>query len=518
MSFTLEPADYTRLRKLLASQPFLKTTERQLDFVSGVFTPSPDAKILHQLQTRGDGFSYAVQMIDFLSHYDDGRALRTFLDGVVERLGEGESGDVVFLKGLATRLGPVGQSATAAKPPPQQPSTVVIDTTPFMTELAKLRTELVSLQQADRSDVTAILQAVLLQRSNAEQTHQHLADLSDWAVRALRDVRSGHAELAAQLQTLTQHEAGVNQYFQASIPLIPGLLSYSIELGSAHTADLKAIWERLKARLGGLRSRDGLDAPAAAEIKPTELTRARKAHAVLAGVNRYADTSISSLNYCARDVTAVQQVLAQRGFLTQLFADGQTAAPERVAVLKQLAIDAKTAKAEDLLLFYFSGHGLADQGDGYLLSRDTDFVVKTQSAIKTDDVLDLMTHSPAAAKVLILDACHSGAQIGKAPLHMTAEFIERVYRKARGVAVLASCAQDEVAWEDGNLGHGVFSTAVLEALSGLADFEGKGFVTVGDLHRYAVDRVAVWCRDHGKLQTPTLEYKGSGDIVLVDLT
>jgi hypothetical protein len=51
----------------------------------------------------------------------------------------------------------------------------------------------------------------------------------------------------------------------------------------------------------------------------------------------------------------------------------------------------------------------------------------------------------------------------------------------------------------------------------LADFEAKGFVTVQDLHRYTRDRVAAWGRAKGKVQTPTLKFEGSGDMILINL-
>jgi uncharacterized caspase-like protein len=100
---------------------------------------------------------------------------------------------------------------------------------------------------------------------------------------------------------------------------------------------------------------------------------------------------------------------------------------------------------------------------------------------------------------------------------MSAEFIEQVYLQARGVAVLASCQATEVSWEDDALGHGVFSSAVLEGLSGLADRDGKGLVSAQDLNRFVRDRVAKWCRANKKIQTPRLKYDGDGDLVVLTL-
>jgi hypothetical protein len=55
------------------------------------------------------------------------------------------------------------------------------------------------------------------------------------------------------------------------------------------------------------------------------------------------------------------------------------------------------------------------------------------------DVREIVAASPARARVIVLDACHSGAAIGKAGPAMTPEFIQRVFTEAEGMAVLASC-------------------------------------------------------------------------------
>jgi uncharacterized caspase-like protein len=74
-----------------------------------------------------------------------------------------------------------------------------------------------------------------------------------------------------------------------------------------------------------------------------------------------------------------------------------------------------------------------------------------------------------------------------------------------------------VSWEDDALGHGVFSSAVLEGLSGLADRDGKGLVSAQDLNRFVRERVAKWCRANKKIQTPRLKHDGDGDLVVLTL-
>jgi hypothetical protein len=56
--------------------------------------------------------------------------------------------------------------------------------------------------------------------------------------------------LRQALDTLAKHAGGTCKHLQVALPSIPGILSCNVELGSQHQADLDAIWERVKARLG----------------------------------------------------------------------------------------------------------------------------------------------------------------------------------------------------------------------------------------------------------------------------
>ena len=54
----------------------------------------------------------------------------------------------------------------------------------------------------------------------------------------------------------------------------------------------------------------------------------------------------------------------------------------------------------------------------------------------------------------------------------------------------------------------------MEALQSEADRDEKGFVTVQDANRHVVNGVKLWASQRNVSQTPTLEYRVAGDIVL----
>ena len=241
-----------------------------------------------------------------------------------------------------------------------------------------------------------------------------------------------------------------------------------------------------------------------------------KAWAVLVGVNHYVDPYIAPLKVCVDDVTAIHQTLAGRYQAARLLTDATPEhLPTRANILGELSAVAQTADEDDLLLFYFSGHGMAEGGESYLLAQDTRLAALKHTALAMKDIREIIEQSPAHAKVIVLDACHSGASIGKAEPTMTPEFIQRVFEEAEGMAVLASCKQGQQSWEWQAERRSVFTYYLLEALSGKADLDGKGFVTVSDASRHVTDGVKAWAVDRGVPQTPTLQYTAAGDIILL---
>lgn len=252
---------------------------------------------------------------------------------------------------------------------------------------------------------------------------------------------------------------------------------------------------------------------------PPLLGRGRR-WAVMAGVNHYVDPSISDLTVCVQDVAAIHQRLTSGYYHTQLLTDENTPSllPTRNNILAELTNAAQLAQEDDLLLFYFSGHGLAAGGESYLVPRDARLSALPDTAVSMKKVRRIMKKSAARARVIILDACHSGASIGKSPVVMTPEFIERVFVAAEGMAVLASCKQNQLSWEWQQQQQSVFTHYLLQALHGEADRDNKGFVTVSDAHRFVTDRVIEWSTQNGQAQTPTLESKVVGDIILADVS
>lgn len=164
------------------------------------------------------------------------------------------------------------------------------------------------------------------------------------------------------------------------------------------------------------------------------------------------------------------------------------------------------AGPDDVVLFYFSGHGLRTRQNLYLAASNTDHDLLSSTAVSSTFLKELIRDSAAAAKILLLDCCYSGAFLGPEALKSTvrADDVADQLAAGEGVCVLTASSAVEVA-EDGAPAAdqvaplSVFTSAVVKGLgTGLAD-NGTGRIGPHDLWRYAHAEV----RSRTTRQTPS---------------
>lgn len=148
--------------------------------------------------------------------------------------------------------------------------------------------------------------------------------------------------------------------------------------------------------------------------------------------------------------------------------------------------------ASDSLWFFFSGHGVREQGQDYLLLSDSDPDPEevNNSAISLAFVTEYLRQSGAGNIMLFVDACRSVAKSGLG--------IE--LQPEQGIISIASCRPREKSYEIEALNHGSFTYALLESLQ----IQGEqNCATVERLAKRLKDRVATLNREYKKpVQTP----------------
>jgi hypothetical protein len=152
-------------------------------------------------------------------------------------------------------------------------------------------------------------------------------------------------------------------------------------------------------------------------------------------------------------------------------------------------------KPEDLLLLYFSGHGiLDDKGDLYLAAKDTQPDLLRATAISADFIADDMDRCRSKRQILILDCCHSGAfrrGIKGDEKVLTASTFEG---NGSGRIVLTASDRREFAMEGnqvlGQTKTSLFTHFLLEGIkSGEADKDGDSLISLDEWYDFAYDKV-----------------------------
>ncbi|KAA3636424.1 MAG: peptidase C14 caspase catalytic subunit p20 [Bacteroidetes bacterium] len=154
------------------------------------------------------------------------------------------------------------------------------------------------------------------------------------------------------------------------------------------------------------------------------------------------------------------------------------------------------ADENDVIMFYFSGHGL----EGAFLSIDYDGY---NNRLEHTEITQMLKASRAKHKIVLADACHSGSILA-AKTNMS-EALRRYYEAFEatrgGTALLMSSKGEEYSLEDGGLRSGIFSHFLVRGLKGEADNDSNSIITIEELFRFIHKNVR---RYTGNIQTPTL--------------
>ena len=211
----------------------------------------------------------------------------------------------------------------------------------------------------------------------------------------------------------------------------------------------------------------------------------------------------------------------------------------KTAILAAISEIAAQGDANDVFLFFFSGHGTTgvdliplDENDGldeYLCSYGT----VLSDFIRDDELAQWLSFLPMEQIIVLLDTCFSGGQIraimddrrvksinpGVSPARNDgfAADIRMLGQRAIGpqdldeldkqIVVLTSSDDYQLSWEFGSpISHGLFTYYLLHALTGFADQEGNldGDMTAEEVYAYLFPRVVAMSNFHGLHQRPQL--------------
>ncbi|MCI0419370.1 MAG: tetratricopeptide repeat protein [Acidobacteria bacterium] len=142
------------------------------------------------------------------------------------------------------------------------------------------------------------------------------------------------------------------------------------------------------------------------------------------------------------------------------------------------------AKEEDRVLIYFAGHGFVYQGKGYLAPHDISLKDIPGTGYPMDSLGSVVgSRIKARNKVLLTDACHSGAITPGADTQTLSSSLLSIHKS---LFSLTASRDREQSFEspDWGGGHGIFTYYVVKGLEREADENRDGIVTADELAEY----------------------------------
>ena len=230
-----------------------------------------------------------------------------------------------------------------------------------------------------------------------------------------------------------------------------------------------------------------------------------------AGTNREA-----LLRYAENDAEKLHEVLGNLGgFRPENLAllrgkDVATVRRTLIAFNDRIRSTIHSGRNQALLFVYYSGHA------------DAEALHLGRSAFDLGELEGLIRGSPATVRLLVLDACRSGAVTrvkgGRPAPAFSIQLDERL--AGQGVVFLTSSSANENAHESDGISGSFFTHYLVSGLLGAADFDNNGSVVLEEAYRYAYEHtLRASSRAVGGLQHPTFHYdlRGRGDVVLTTL-
>jgi hypothetical protein len=241
--------------------------------------------------------------------------------------------------------------------------------------------------------------------------------------------------------------------------------------------------------------------------------------AMVVAVSQY-DTSLVDLGFCENDGNSMHKVLTSNGYQIEeknLLIGNVDGTKMRETILD--FFNDITIRSNDIVLFYYSGHGVPDLDTVYLTSSDTDPNFPIKKGFSFDELRIMMDRCISTKVVTILDSCYSGAaRLGKGPTD-AAKLAQKLIGKGGGVqeegqCILAASQSYQEAYGMNEGKGSVFTHYVVEGMKGDKDAaDNSGNITPDTLGRYVYDKVT----SEYPNQKPIRKVSTSGDIILAKI-
>lgn len=212
--------------------------------------------------------------------------------------------------------------------------------------------------------------------------------------------------------------------------------------------------------------------------------------ALIVGVSAY--QRLASLSNSVRDAQTIAEVLREVAGFDQV---ELLVNPDQRRLAEQIEHHFKNKEPDDLVLLYFSGHGITDDhGRLYFAVPDTyldsDGQLVRASAVSCQHVHEAMGACRSRRQVIILDCCHSGAFAEGLLAKNTGKIDLRRQLGGEGRAVLTSSSSHQFSFEESKAGLSLYTEFLVEGIvTGRADLNHDGKISIDELHEFAKSKL-----------------------------
>src|SRR5512138_104514 len=239
-------------------------------------------------------------------------------------------------------------------------------------------------------------------------------------------------------------------------------------------------------------------------------------YALIIGNNKYDDPKLAQLKTPAADSQALAKVLDDKSIgsfdeVTPLINQSET------KVRRTISAFLANKKPDDLVLLYFSGHGiLDDRGRLYLALKDTQVNLLKATSIPSSFIADEMDSCRSRRQILVLDCCHSGAFARGTKGEQKAITETTFEGSGFGRVVLTASDSTQYALEGDQVIKqtelSLFTHFLLEGLkTGEADMNNDGHISLDEWYDYTYTKVVA----ETPRQVPhKWSYNQQGDLVI----
>lgn len=216
-------------------------------------------------------------------------------------------------------------------------------------------------------------------------------------------------------------------------------------------------------------------------------------YVVCVGIGNYADPKIPNLVKTEKDALAISEFY-KKGTPNVITITGKYATKKQI--IAALKSQFGRAKADDKIVFYFSGHGYPGGFCPYDMHSLKD-------GLTYSDVVNVMAKSKAKDKMIFADACNSGAIRQSKPSSKP---------NTGNVLLFLSSRGKESSIESPLLSNGFFTYYLLNGLGGRADANGDRAITAKELYDFVSQGVIQLSQN---TQHPVMWGKFSDNMVIV---